>query len=86
MRGAIHHLQPRVRDVTAAETSWRWLPGSSGYTPDTTGVAGAAWRTGDAYIVVESGPDVLPATDERRCPGLNHLGSTPIPSGWWTTS
>lgn len=34
---------------------------------------GASWTGSGGYIVIEAGPDVVPAEHERRRPGLNHL-------------
>jgi hypothetical protein len=72
-RGAVHHLELWVRDIDAAGASWGWLLTALGYTPANTWPVGSSWRLGDAYIVLESGPDVLPVAHERRRPGLNHL-------------
>ncbi|WP_233549838.1 VOC family protein [Cellulomonas rhizosphaerae] len=35
--------------------------------------SGESWRLGEAYVVLEAGPDVLPGGHERRRPGVNHL-------------
>src|SRR3954447_2681571 len=72
-RGAIHHLELWVSDVEAAEASLGWLLRALGYQLADSWTAGRSWRLGNAYIVLESGPDVLPTTHERRRPGLNHL-------------
>jgi hypothetical protein len=72
-RGAVHHLELWVRDLDSAAASWGWLLAALGYTRMNTWPAGCSWRLGDAYIVLESGPDVLPEEHVRRRPGLNHL-------------
>jgi catechol 2,3-dioxygenase-like lactoylglutathione lyase family enzyme len=72
-RGAIHHVELWVTDLRSAEASWGWLLTALGYQRHKTWDAGRSWRLGEAYIVVEKGPDVLPGVHERRRPGLNHL-------------
>ena len=72
-RGAIHHVELWAADLGAAEPSWDWLLTALGYRRDKTWDAGRSWRLGEAYIVLESGPDVLPGGHERRRPGMNHL-------------
>src|SRR4051794_14506081 len=72
-RGAIHHLELWVRDIDAADATLGWLLHALGYRLADTWAAGRSWRLGDAYIVLESGPDVFPEAHERRRPGLNHL-------------
>jgi catechol 2,3-dioxygenase-like lactoylglutathione lyase family enzyme len=72
-RGAFHHLELWVRDIEAAGASWGWLLGALGYTQEKTWPVGSSWRLGDAYVVLESGPDVLPGDHERCRPGMNHL-------------
>jgi catechol 2,3-dioxygenase-like lactoylglutathione lyase family enzyme len=72
-RGAIHHVEVWVGDLAAADASLGWLLRALGYQLADTWAAGRSWRCGDAYIVLECGPDVLPGKHERRRPGLNHL-------------
>ena len=72
-RGAIHHLELWVSDIEAADASLGWLLHALGYELADTWPVGRSWRLGDAYIVLESGPDVLAGVHERRRPGLNHL-------------
>jgi catechol 2,3-dioxygenase-like lactoylglutathione lyase family enzyme len=72
-RGSLHHLEIWVADLATGLASWGWLLGELGYAVDGTWDHGATWRLGDAYVVVESGPDVLPGAHERRRPGVNHL-------------
>jgi catechol 2,3-dioxygenase-like lactoylglutathione lyase family enzyme len=72
-RGSVHHLELWVRDIEAAADPWGWLLTALGYTRENTWPVGCSWRSGDAYIVLESGPDVLPGAHERCRPGLNHL-------------
>jgi hypothetical protein len=72
-RGAIDHLELWVNDIEAAEASLGWLLHALGYQLADTWAVGRSWRLRDAYIVLESGPDVLRGAHERRRPGLNHL-------------
>ncbi len=72
-RGAIHHLELWVSDIDAADASLGWLLHALGYRLADTWSVGRSWRLGDAYIVLESGPDVLEGVHERQRPGLNHL-------------
>lgn len=72
-RGSLHHLELWVADLDAARASWGWLLGSLGYAVDSTWDRGTSWRLGPAYVVVESGPDVVDAPHERRRPGVNHI-------------
>jgi probable phosphoglycerate mutase len=72
-RGAIHHVELWVRDLEAAEASFGWLLVALGYQLSNSWPVGRSWRLGDAYIVVESGPDVLPGVHQRLRPGLNHF-------------
>ena len=72
-RGAVHHVELWVRDLEAAEASFGWLLVALGYRLENSWPVGRSWSLGDAYIVVESGPDVLPGVHQRLRPGLNHL-------------
>lgn len=72
-RGALHHLDIWVSDIEVADTSLGWLLGALGYQLVDTWTVGRSWRLGEAYIVLESGPDVLRGTYQRRRPGLNHV-------------
>jgi catechol 2,3-dioxygenase-like lactoylglutathione lyase family enzyme len=72
-RGALHHLEVWVADLDAARTSWGWLLERLGYTRGDVWERGESWHLGTAYVVLESGPDVLDAPHERRRPGINHV-------------
>lgn len=72
-RGSLHHLELWVADLDAGLDSWGWLLEHLGYAVGSRWERGASWRLGDAYVVVESGPDVLPEPHERRRPGVNHV-------------
>ncbi|MGD9956915.1 MAG: VOC family protein [Candidatus Nanopelagicales bacterium] len=72
-RGTLHHLELWVPDLARAEESWGWLLGRLGYALDRRWDAGAAYRLGMAYVVLESGPDLQPGTHVRTAPGVNHV-------------
>lgn len=76
-RGAVHHVELWFADLPSAERSWGWLLGALGYARTDRWAHGCAWSPGGApggaYVVLESGPDVVDAPHERRRPGVNHL-------------
>lgn len=72
-RGALHHLEIWVEDITAAGREWGWLLGRLGYRLGDDWGHGQAWELGPLYVVVESGSDVVAGRHERRRAGLNHL-------------
>lgn len=72
-RGSLHHLELWVRDLDAARVSWGWLLDRLGYARGDVWERGESWHLADAYVVIESGPDVLDAPHERRRPGVNHV-------------
>lgn len=72
-RGSLHHLELWVRDLDAARTSWGWLLERLGYARGDVWERGESWHLADAYVVIESGPDVLDAPHQRRSPGVNHV-------------
>jgi catechol 2,3-dioxygenase-like lactoylglutathione lyase family enzyme len=72
-RGSLHHLELWVRDLEAARTSWGWLLDRLGYARGDVWERGESWHLDDAYVVIESGPDVLDVAHERRRPGVNHV-------------
>lgn len=69
----LHHVELWVENLSASIGSLGWLLLRLGYTVDATWPTGISYRSGDFYLVIESGPDVLPSRHERRAPGLNHL-------------
>lgn len=73
LRGALHHVEIWVEDVAAAAREWGWLLGRLGYRLGDDWGHGQAWELGSLYVVIESGPDVIPGRHERRRAGLNHL-------------
>ena len=73
MRGGLHHLELWVPDLERATASLGWLLEQLGHTRTDTWQTGASWRLGDAYVVLEAGPDVVDAPHERRRPGVNHV-------------
>lgn len=72
-RGALHHVELWVPDLTRAARSWGWLLGELGYTPYQQWPAGRSWRLGATYLVLEQSPALTGDRHERTAPGLNHL-------------
>jgi len=72
-RGALHHVELWVPDLARAERSWGWLLGALGYAPHQRWDAGASWRLGPTYVVVEQSPALGADEHDRARPGLNHL-------------
>ena len=79
-RGTLHHVELWVADLAAAEASLGWLLEELGWAPERSWPQGRSWRLGETYVVLESGPDVVEGTHERRRPGLNHLAFR-VPTG-----
>nr|WP_225219217.1 reverse transcriptase-like protein [Arthrobacter gallicola] len=71
--GRLHHVEIWVPDFPRAEASLGWLLERLGFLRRDSWSTGASWQGIGGYIVIEAGPDVLPAGHERRRPGLNHL-------------
>lgn len=71
--GRLHHLELWVRDFPRAEASVGWLLERLGFVRTDSWETGASWMGTGGYIVIEAGPDVVPAEHERLRPGLNHL-------------
>jgi len=71
--GRLHHLEIWVRDFLRAEASLGWLLERLGFVRRDSWATGASWTGTGGYIVIEAGPDVVPAGHERLRPGLNHL-------------
>ena len=65
-RGALHHVELWVPDLTRAVENLGWLLTTLGYTPYQDWPGGRSWRLGDTYIVVEQSPN-LSADDHDRC-------------------
>jgi catechol 2,3-dioxygenase-like lactoylglutathione lyase family enzyme len=72
-RGALHHLELWVADLPAVQPAWDWLLRALGYRPYRAWPNGLSWVLGDAYVVLEQSPAVLPGGHERTRPGWNHL-------------
>jgi len=73
MRGALHHVELWVPDLTHAVDSLGWLLAALGYTPYQQWDEGRSWQLGDTYIVVEQSPALTGDVHDRCRPGLNHL-------------
>ncbi|MGL3807287.1 VOC family protein [Paeniglutamicibacter sp. R2-26] len=71
--GRLHHTELWVRDIAASRNTVGWLLGELGYLPGEDWGCGTSYMGAHDYIVLESGPDVLPVAHQRRAPGLNHL-------------
>ena len=71
MRGSLHHVELRVRDLGATLPSWRWLLTGLGYREFQSWGDGISWKLGDTYIVLERSPH--PINHDRRQAGLSHL-------------
>ena len=50
-----------------------WLLEQLGYSPGEPWANGVSYQGANDYVVLESGPDVLPVAHERCAPGINHL-------------
>jgi len=72
-RGRLHHLELWMDDATSIDGPWSWLLQRLGYTVDSTWATGRSWVSGDAYIVLESGPAHVRGRQERLRSGMNHL-------------
>jgi catechol 2,3-dioxygenase-like lactoylglutathione lyase family enzyme len=72
-RGALHHVELWVPDVTRSESTIGWLLKELGWVEYQRWPAGVSWRLGDTYVVVERSPDMESGPHERKRPGLNHL-------------
>lgn len=71
--GAIHHLELWVADIASAEREWGWLLGRLGYVCRDRWAHGQSWGRGATYVVLESGPALVPGGHERMRAGLNHV-------------
>lgn len=72
-RGALHHVELWVPDLSRAERSWGWLLTGLGYAPHQRWDGGRSWRLGATYVVVEQSPALAADEHDRTLPGLNHL-------------
>src|SRR5690606_16737599 len=69
----LHHLEIWVEDLAASNASVGWLLARLGYEVQSTWASGISYAQGDFYIVLESGPDVVPQRHNRVAPGMNHM-------------
>jgi catechol 2,3-dioxygenase-like lactoylglutathione lyase family enzyme len=72
-RGALHHVELWVPELSRAVDSVGWLLEELGYTTLQDWPDGRSWRLGSTYIVVEQSPALTATSHERTRPGLNHL-------------
>ena len=71
--GRLHHTEIWVRDFEASRATIGWLLEQLGYVPGEPWANGTSYQGAHDYIVLESGPDVLPVAHRRCAPGVNHL-------------
>ncbi|GAA1496168.1 hypothetical protein GCM10009628_11700 [Paeniglutamicibacter kerguelensis] len=71
--GRLHHTEIWVRDLEASRATVGWLLEQLGYGPGEPWANGTSYHGANDYIVLESGPDVLPVAHQRCAPGVNHL-------------
>ncbi|MFJ6416400.1 glyoxalase [Paeniglutamicibacter sp. NPDC091659] len=71
--GRLHHTELWVRDFDASRATVGWLLEQLGYSPGEPWANGVSYQGAHDYIVLESGPDVLPVVHQRCAPGVNHL-------------
>jgi catechol 2,3-dioxygenase-like lactoylglutathione lyase family enzyme len=72
-RGALHHVELWVPDLTRATASIGWLLEALDYRAFQSWAAGRSWQRGETYIVIEESPALSSRTHDRLGPGLNHL-------------
>jgi hypothetical protein len=72
-RGALHHIELWVPNLSRAKEEWGWILSRLGYENYQSWGSGISWRLGPAYIVVEESPDLSSREYQRTAPGLNHL-------------
>jgi len=72
-RGALHHIELWVPDLTRAVDTLGWLLVELGYAPFQDWSDGRSWQLGDTYIVVEQSSALTGDAHDRCRPGLNHL-------------
>lgn len=69
----LHHLELWVADLQQSKASLGWLLQRLGCTVLDEWAHGVSYGRDGFYIVVESGPDVLPGRHQRCAAGMNHL-------------
>jgi catechol 2,3-dioxygenase-like lactoylglutathione lyase family enzyme len=72
-RGALHHVELWVPDLSRAKGQWGWLLSELGYRQFQDWPDGRSWRLGETYLVIEQSPAMSAAEHDRLRPGLNHL-------------
>ncbi|MHA7219713.1 reverse transcriptase-like protein [Arthrobacter sp. MDT1-48-3] len=71
--GRLHHLEMWTQDLASAEKSLGWLLERLGFPRGEAWKDGVRYGSDEFYVVLESGPDVVPGGSDRRRPGVNHL-------------
>lgn len=69
----LHHVEVWVPSLAKAERSWGWLLEALGWTEFQRWPAGASWRAGETYLVLEESPALSDRVHDRCRPGLNHV-------------
>ncbi|MFC7545844.1 VOC family protein [Plantactinospora sp. GCM10030261] len=69
----MHHVEIWVPDLDLARQDWGWLLGELGWQPFQDWPAGASWRLGPVYLVLERSSALTGPAHDRCAPGLNHL-------------
>jgi catechol-2,3-dioxygenase len=72
-RGGLHHLELWLDAATDPDGAWPWLLRRLGYELQGTWSTGQTWALGDAYVVLESGPDHVSGPQHRTASGMNHV-------------
>jgi catechol 2,3-dioxygenase-like lactoylglutathione lyase family enzyme len=72
-KGAIHHIELWVPDLSRSVASWGWLLGELGYQPHGHWATGRSWALGTTYIAVEHSAAIAGGIHDRHRPGLNHV-------------
>ncbi|WP_380281166.1 glyoxalase [Kitasatospora purpeofusca] len=72
-RGLFHHVELWTDDLAVAAEQWGPVLLALGCEPFQHWPSGRSWRLGDAYLVIEQSPALLPGGHQRLRAGLNHL-------------
>ncbi|MER5349821.1 glyoxalase [Kitasatospora sp. NPDC002551] len=72
-RGLFHHVELWTDDLALAARQWGPVLLALGCEPFQQWPSGRSWRLGDAYLVIEQSPALLPGGHQRLRAGLNHL-------------
>ena len=74
MKGALHHVELYVKDLTVSKEFWGWLLEKLGYEVFQEWSAGISYLLGDTYLVFVQAEEKHLDIPYHRCrAGLNHL-------------